>query len=72
MPTKKEVEDHNTTRLPHRSSCPVCVKARGKEDAHRKVEKTGGKPIVSMDYKCFGESADEEDKLTMIAIEDES
>ncbi len=55
MPTAEEVEEHNATHLPHRSWCPVCVKARGKEDAHSKVSQKGEKPTVSMDYESFGE-----------------
>ena len=71
-PTDKEVDEHNVTHLPHRSWCPVCVKARGKEEPHRKVRDRGGKPIVSMDYKSFGEAPTEEDKVTMIVVKDET
>ena len=53
MPTEQELEEHNATRLPHRSWCPVCTKARGKEDAHKKAQVKGEKPIVSMDYKTI-------------------
>ena len=56
QPTEQEIKEHNVTHLPHRSWCPVCVKARGREDMHRKVLDKGDKPIVSMDYKAFGES----------------
>ena len=70
MPTAEEVEEHSATHLPHRSWCPVCVKARGKEDAHKQVHKDG-KPIVSLDYKAFGEEAEEDDKVTMIVVKDE-
>ena len=42
-PTDKEVEEHNVTHFPHRSWCPVCVKARGKEEAHKKVHEQGEK-----------------------------
>ena len=45
-PTDKEVEEHNVTHLPHRSWCPVCVKARGKEEAHKKVRGQGEVPTV--------------------------
>ena len=34
-PTKKEREDHNATHIPFRSWCPICVKAKGREEAHR-------------------------------------
>ena len=71
-PTDKEVEEHNVTHLPHRSWCPVCVKARGKEEAHKKVREQGDVPTVSMDYKSFGEASTEEDKVTMIVVKDET
>ena len=70
-PTDKEVEEH-VTHLPHRSWCPVCVKARGKEEAHKKVREQGEVPTVSMDYKSFGEASTEEDKVTMIVVKDET
>ena len=71
-PTDKEVEEHNVTHFPHRSWCPVCVKARGKEEAHKKVREQGEVPTVSMDYKSFGEASTEEDKVTMIVVKDET
>ena len=71
MPTEQELEEHNATHLPHRSWCPVCTKARGKEDAHKKAQVKGEKPIVSMDYKTFGENPGEDDKMTMVVMKDE-
>ena len=71
-PTDKEVEEHNVTHLPHCSWCPVCVKARGKEEAHKKVREQGEVPTVSMDYKSFGEASTEEDNVTMIVVKDET
>ena len=57
-PTHKEVEEHNVTHLPHFSWCPVCLKASGKEEAHKKVREQGGVPTVSMDYMSFGDAFD--------------
>ena len=34
-PTTKEREDHNATHIPFRSWCPICVKATGREEAHK-------------------------------------
>ena len=33
-PTAREREDHCVTHIPYRSWCPICVKAKGKEEAH--------------------------------------
>ena len=49
----------------------MCTKARGKEDAHKKAQVKGEKPIVSMDYKTFGEHPGEDDKMTMVVMKDE-
>ena len=71
-PTKSKVEEHNATHLPHRSWCQIRAQARGKEDAHRTVKTKGDKPVVTMDYKTFGEKENEDDKLTMIVLRDET
>ncbi len=47
------------------------MKVCGKEDGHRRAQDKGEKPIVSMDCKTFGESLQEDDRVTMIAIKDE-
>ena len=38
LPTQEEVDEHNLTHLPHRSWCPVCIKARGKESPHKATD----------------------------------
>ena len=58
-PSAKDVEVHNTTHLPYRNWCPICVKSRGKESPHnRHMRKEGGMPMISLDYKSFGECAE--------------
>ena len=54
-PCLREVEEHNATHLPYRTWCPVCVKSRGRADAHVTVTRRDGVPMVSLDYKSFGE-----------------
>ena len=39
---------------------------------HRKVLEKGDKPTVSMDYKAFGESEHDDDKIQMVVVKDES
>ena len=52
-PTEAEIEEHCVTHVPYRSWCPVCVKAKGKEDDHPKDAHTQedkmGLPIESLD-----------------------
>ena len=55
-PTPEEREEHWKTHLPYRAWCPVCVKARGREDPHK--AKTKGKdelPVIAMDYCDIGD-----------------
>ena len=58
MPTQRETDEHCVTHLPHRSWCEVCIKARGREDAHAS-------------QKEFGEAEDSEDKIKTIILKDE-
>ena len=73
-PTPEEKEAHEImNHLPHRSWCPICIKARGKEDPHygkKNSKAVQGKPVISFDYKSFGQDIDDDDKLTAIIIRD--
>ena len=35
--TKEEIEEHERTRTPYRPWCRYCVRARGRNDPHRKT-----------------------------------
>ena len=70
LPSPTEVEKHCATHLPYRSWCPICVKAKAKEDAHRRGteglgEKTGY-PVISMDYAFL------ESKITALVVKDDA
>ena len=54
-PPTKEREDHNATHIPFRSWCPICVKAKGREEAHRngRGKERSCKATISFDYKTF-------------------
>ena len=70
-PTQKEVDDHYVSHIPYRSWCQVCVKAKGKEQPHKKHTTKGGKPTISFDYKSFAENEDEDNighKWSLTAI----
>ena len=71
-PTQEEIDEHNITHLPHRSWCHICMKARGKEDAHRKQNKKAvkSKPTVTFDYKSVGQEADRDDKAIALVVRD--
>ena len=71
MPTQREIDEHCVTHLPHRSWCEVCIKARGREDAHASHKEKGTKPTIAVDYKEFGEAEDSEDKIKTIILKDE-
>ena len=62
-PTPAEREAHYATHRPFRPWCPICVKARGREDPHYakvRKEKDEGLPTVSIDYASLGTEEDEE------------
>ena len=68
-PTPEEKEKHNCTHLPNRPWCPICVKARGREDAHyvkAMEEKLKGLPKVAMDYAETGEKLDKSDMRKLL------
>ena len=68
-PTEEEFENHCVTHLPFRRWCPICVKAKGKEDAHREAGEST-KPTIVLDYKSFGQEIDTDDKATAIVGRD--
>ncbi len=61
-PSAEAVAAHYATHLPYRNWCPVCVKAKGKEDAHRRganepdKEDENGVATVAIDYSSLDES----------------
>ena len=68
-PTQEEIDLHDLTHLPYRNWCPVCVKAKAREDGHFR-HKDGhdeeyGLPVISMDYELL------EEKITLIVAKDE-
>ena len=68
-PTPEERERHNCTHLPYRPWCPICVKARGREDSHykrTKEQKEKGIPKVCIDYAVTGENLDMSDERKML------
>ena len=72
-PSPVEREEHNATHMPYRSWCPVCVKAKGREEPHRNLK---GKersciPTISFDYKSFGQEDEVNDKATAVVFKDD-
>ena len=84
-PSAEAIERHNSTDMPYRSWCDVCVWAKGKEDPHLrkrvgKVDEHAGKLArVSLDYQEFnskskGQSSEEkkmEKVLKIVVMTDE-
>ena len=68
-PTLEEMDLHDLTHVPYRNWCPFCVKAKAREDAHRR-HKDGhdekyGLPTISLDYELL------EEKITLMVAKDE-
>ena len=73
-PTPEEKEKHWATHLPYRSWCPICVKARGREDPHRGMKKKEDVeellPRISMDYAEVGNEQDGKDARKLLVGRD--
>ena len=74
LPSKADVDSHNLTHATYRNWCPVCEKARGREDAHARAKepKDGEEnmPCLGMDYEYFGDAEDDTAKVTAIIRKD--
>ncbi len=72
-PSKEDVERHYSTHLPYRCWCPVCIKAKGKEDAHVRdtSDEKDGLPIISMDYCELDDLETEKRSNKTLVIKDE-
>ena len=69
-PKKEEVEEHWKTHLPFRNWCEVCVRGRGKEEAHRKSEEERGLPEVHIDFCFLGAEHEPGEALTILIVKE--
>ena len=70
LPSQKEVEEQMRTRIPYRTWCPHCVKARKRNVAHRKIEVSrDGVPSVAMD-DCFLAAVEDPGPATTLVVRD--
>ena len=53
-PTDQEREAHNMTHVPYATWCPICVKAKGKEDHHKTCVLKD--PAIQVDFNFGGTS----------------
>ena len=69
-PSRREREEHELTHIPYRSWCRHCVRGRGKNEAHRRLDAEASHEAshVSMDYCFMGQ--DEEKCLPILAMKD--
>ena len=67
-PSLSEIAAHNITHLPHRSWCPVCVKARARDRPHRPQRGPEQKdvPEVVFDYGFMGARGEEETQAILV------
>ena len=66
-PTLTERKEHELTHLPFRSWCPICVRAKSKQN-HSRTLKTK-QPVVQLDY-CFLGDNPEEPQVTLLTAVD--
>ena len=69
LPTSDMVDRHDATHCPYRSWCSACVRAKAKEDAHKRdkagLDEASGLPVISMDYEM------PEEKIVMLVVKDD-
>ena len=67
MPSVEDAKTFYLTHLPYRSWCPVCIKAKCKEDEHYRVKKrdksNDGLAIILLDYKELHEDLEQPRKV---------
>ena len=66
-PTEQQKAIHNLTHLPYQSWCPICTKAKGKEQ-HSKRQKDR-QPVIQVDY-CFVKTSEELPNTTILTAVD--
>eukprot|EP00971_Amphidinium_carterae_P202911 4026712-Amphidinium_carterae.1 len=49
QPTTLEIQEHRLTNMPYRSWCPICVKAKGQPNHHRKGA-LKEQSLIQLDY----------------------
>ena len=69
-PSAREVAEHNVTHLPHRSWCPICIEARGRDRQHRRVDRSSHEvPELHFDYAFLGTKDETETQAVQVGKE---
>ena len=68
LPRKDDIEEHEKTHLPFRNWCRHCVRGKGKEMAHMKVEQEVTIPEFHMDFGFFGDEGDPGKTLPVLVV----
>ena len=69
-PSETEVEEHNLAHLPYRSWCRHCVKGRGKELPHRRLEDLVGMPELHADLCFLGEEGEPSNTIPVLVVQE--
>eukprot|EP00435_Cladocopium_sp_Y103_P012360 s1468_g3.t1 len=68
-PTEEEVREHNTTHIPYKAWCELCIAHKGRQDKHHRESHTSSeRSVVSFDFGYSDRGTDE--TLTMLCIHD--
>ena len=66
-PTLTEPREHELTRLPFRSWCPTCVRAKSEQN-HSRTLKTK-QPVIQLDYAFLGDDSENPQLALVTAID---
>ena len=70
QPTRQEMEEHALTHMPYRSWCPICVKAKGKQDAYKQQQTK--QPVIQIDFAYLKTTTDEQSLAVLTAVDVQS
>ena len=70
QPTKQEMDEHSLTHMPYRSWCPICVRAKGKQDAYKQQQSK--QPVIQIDFAYLKTSTDEQSLAVLAAVDVQS
>ncbi len=69
QPTQ-EMEEHALTHMPYTSWCPICVKAKGKQDAYKQQQSK--QPVIQIDFAYLKTPTDEQSLAALTAVDVQS
>ena len=72
LPTQAEIESHRLTHLPFRNWCSHCIKGRGREAPHRRIESDSSLPELNFDFCFLGQESEAGKGVTVLVVREKT